>query len=195
MRGDQMARQWKIIQFVESHRNGISVADLAEKTDSLPRTVYRDLDALLEGGFPLYTDKDGKNSLWKMMDTYKGFPVPMTRTELMALYMSRDLLRIFEGMIFQESIETLFEKVKAALLPETIQFIEKVAGSVQIDLGPTKNLSGFNEIVKDLSEAATSRKRVEIDYRAVSTGKLTAQRKVDPYKVWIMNCARSRPAV
>ena len=84
MRGDQMARQWKIIQFIESHRNGISVADLAEKTDSLPRTVYRDLEALLEGGFPLYTDKDGKNSLWKMMDTYKGFPVPMTRTELMA---------------------------------------------------------------------------------------------------------------
>jgi predicted DNA-binding transcriptional regulator YafY len=188
MRGDQIVRQWKIIQFIESHRNGISVADLAEKTESLPRTVYRDLDALLEGGFPLYTDKDGKNSLWKMMDTYKGFPVPMTRTELMALYMSRDLLRIFEGMIFQESIETLFEKVKAALLPETIQFLEKVAGSVQIDVGPTKNLSGFNEIVKDLSEATTSRKRVEIDYRAVSTGKLT-KRNVDPYKVWIMNGA------
>jgi predicted DNA-binding transcriptional regulator YafY len=47
-----MARQWKIIQFVESHRNGISVADLAEKTDSLPRTIYRDLDALLDGGVP-----------------------------------------------------------------------------------------------------------------------------------------------
>ena len=190
MRGDQIVRQWKIIQFMETRRYGISVAELAEELESQPRTIYRDLEALYNAGFPLYNDKDGKNSVWKLLDTFrKDFRIPFTVTELMALYMSRDLLRIFEGMIFQESIETLFEKVKAALLPETIQFLEKVAGSVQIDLGPTKNLSGFNEIVKDLSEAATSRKRVEIDYRAVSTGKLTAQRKVDPYKVWIMNGA------
>ena len=153
MRGDQIVRQWKIIRLMETRRYGISVAELAEELESQPRTIYRDLEALYDAGFPLFPDKDGKNSVWKMVDSFrKVFRIPFTVTELMALYMSRDLLRIFEGMIFQESIETLFEKVKAALLPKTIEFLEKVAGSVQIDLGPTKNLSGFNEIVKDLSD-------------------------------------------
>ena len=110
----------------------------------------------------------------------------MTTTELMALHMSRDLLSILHGTIFHDSIETLFQKVKAALLPETIIFMEKVSGSLKVDFGPTKSFSGLNEIVKDLSEATTSRKRVEIMYQAVSTGKIT-KRKVDPYQVWVMN--------
>ncbi len=187
MRGTQMARQWKIIRLMESHKRGISGNDLASELDVPQRTVYRDLEALQEAGFPLYIEKEGKNSAWKMLDTFrKDFPIPMTATELMALHMSRDLLSIFHGTIFHDSIETLFQKVKAALLPETITFLEKVAGSLKVDFGPTKNFSGLNEIVKDLSEATTSRKRVEIMYQAVSTGKIT-KRKVDPYQVWVMN--------
>ena len=165
------------------------MAELAKEVDAPQRTVYRDLEALQEAGFPLYNDKDGRSSSWHLVETFRrDFRIPFTVTELMALHMSRDLLRIFEGMIFQESIETLFQKVKTALLPQTISFLEKVAGSVKIDFGPAKNLSRMSEIVKDLSEAATSRKRVEIEYRVVSTSKLTV-RKVDPYKVWIMNGA------
>jgi predicted DNA-binding transcriptional regulator YafY len=187
MRGTQMARQWKIIRLMESHKYGISGNELAVELDTPLRTIYRDLEAIQEAGFPLYTDKDGKNSVWKMVDAFrKDFPIPMTGTELMALHMSRDILSVFQGTIFHDSIETLFQKVKAALLPETITFLDKVAGSLKIDFGPTKNFSGFNEIVKELSDATTSRKRVEIMYQAVSTGKLT-KRKVDPYQVWVMN--------
>jgi predicted DNA-binding transcriptional regulator YafY len=116
MRGTQMARQWQIIRFMENRPSGISVSEIAEKLEAPPRTIYRDLEAIHDAGFPLYTDKDRKNSLWKMLDTYKkGFPVPMTSTELMALHMSRGLLSVFHGTVFHDSIETLFQKVKAAL--------------------------------------------------------------------------------
>ncbi len=187
MRGTQMARQWKIIRLMESRKYGISGNELAIELDTPLRTIYRDLKAIEEAGFPLYTDKDGKNSVWKMVDGFKkDFPIPMTGTELMALHMSRDLLSILHGTVFHDSIETLFQKVKAALLPETIAFLDKVAGSLKVDFGPTKSFSGLNEIVKDLSEATTSRKRVEIMYQAVSTGK-TTKRKIDPYQVWVMN--------
>ncbi len=122
-----------------------------------------------------------------MLDTFrKDFPIPMTVTELMALHMSSEILSVFKGTIFHDSIETLFQKVKAALLPENITFLEHFAGSLKIDFGPTKNFSGFNETIKELSEATTSRKRVEIMYQSVSTGKLT-KRKVDPYQVSVMN--------
>ena len=116
MRGTQLARQLKIITLIESRKRGITVADLANELEVPLRTVYRDLDAIQEGGFPLYTDREGKNSYWKMMDTFKKeFPFPLSLTELMALHMSRDLLSMLEGTIFHESIESLFKKVKTAL--------------------------------------------------------------------------------
>ncbi|MHB8202092.1 MAG: helix-turn-helix transcriptional regulator [Desulfomonilaceae bacterium] len=189
MRGTQMARQWKIIGLMETHRSGVSGNDLASKLDVPARTVYRDLDALQTAGFPLYTEKEGKNSVWKLLDTFrKDFPLPLTATELMALHMSRDLLSIFDGTVFRDSIETLFQKVKAALLPETLAYVENISGTLKVNFGPTKNFSGFRDIVKGLSDATASRKRVEITYKAVSTGRQT-KRKVDPYQVWVMNGA------
>lgn len=187
MRGTQLARQWKIIRLIESRKRGMSGADLANELEVPLRTVYRDLEAIQESGFPLYKEREGKNSLWKLLDTFKkDFPVPLTATELMSLHMSRDLLRIFEGTIFHESIESLFSKVKTALNPETLRFIENISGRLKISFGPTRNLLGFKDIIKSVSEATATRKRVEILYKAVSTGRQT-RRKVDPYQVWAMN--------
>jgi predicted DNA-binding transcriptional regulator YafY len=45
-RGDQLARQWKIIQTLITSRRGKSAADLAEELECHPRTLYRDLEAL-----------------------------------------------------------------------------------------------------------------------------------------------------
>ena len=63
MRGDQLGRQWRIIQTLVSSRYGKSAADLAGELDCHPRTVYRDLDALQVAGFPMYTERvEGKTS-------------------------------------------------------------------------------------------------------------------------------------
>ena len=70
-RGDQLARQWKIIQTLISSRPGKSAAELAEEIECHPRTLYRDLEALQAAGFPIYTERiEGKN-LWSLLDTMK----------------------------------------------------------------------------------------------------------------------------
>ncbi|MBI4763186.1 MAG: HTH domain-containing protein, partial [Deltaproteobacteria bacterium] len=70
-RGDQLGRQWRIIQTLLKTRTGKSAADLAEEMEAHPRTVYRDLEALQVAGFPIYTERvDGKN-LWSLLDTMK----------------------------------------------------------------------------------------------------------------------------
>jgi predicted DNA-binding transcriptional regulator YafY len=56
-RGDQLARQWKIIQTLITSRRGKSTADLAEELECHPRTLYRDPEALQVAGFPIYTEK------------------------------------------------------------------------------------------------------------------------------------------
>ena len=45
-RGDQLGRQWKIIQTLISSRRGKSAAELAQELECHPRTVYGDLEAL-----------------------------------------------------------------------------------------------------------------------------------------------------
>jgi predicted DNA-binding transcriptional regulator YafY len=50
-RGDQLGRQWRIIQTLIASRTGKSAADLAEEMGAHPRTVYRDLEV---AGFPIF---------------------------------------------------------------------------------------------------------------------------------------------
>jgi predicted DNA-binding transcriptional regulator YafY len=187
MRGAQLARQWKIIRLLESRKRGLTINDLSDELDAPARTVYRDLEALQEAGFPLYSEKEDRQAYWKFVAGYKpGSSIPFTTTELMSLHMSRDVLKIFEGTVFQESIESLFEKIRASLLPETIRYLENISGRLKVGFGPPKNYRNFKEIIFRLSEAAAKRKQVEILYKAASTGKETI-RKVDPYQVWAMN--------
>jgi predicted DNA-binding transcriptional regulator YafY len=187
MRGNQLARQWRIIRLIESRKRGITGGELADELEVPLRTVYRDLDAIQQAGFPLYTDRIGKNVYWKVVETFKkDFPFPLTATELMALHMSRDLLGVFQGTIFHDSIESLFEKVKAALAPETLRYLANISGRLKISIGPAKKFSDSKEVIKTLSEATAKRRRVEILYRAISTGQ-DSKRKIDPYQVWVMN--------
>jgi hypothetical protein len=60
-RGDQLARQWRIIQTLVSSKHGRTVGDLVRDENCHPRTIYRDLEALQEAGFPIYQERrDGK---------------------------------------------------------------------------------------------------------------------------------------
>jgi predicted DNA-binding transcriptional regulator YafY len=70
-RGDQLARQWKIIQTLITLKKGKSAAELATDLDIHPRTVYRDLVALQLAGFPIYTDREDGKNLWSLLDAVK----------------------------------------------------------------------------------------------------------------------------
>lgn len=108
-----MGRQWKIIQILVSSRRGKSAAELAQKVDCHPRTLYRDLEALQIAGFPIFTEKvEGKN-LWSLLDTVKHqIPIPFNLTELMALYFSRDMLKVFKDTVFLIRWSQCFKRSK-----------------------------------------------------------------------------------
>jgi len=188
-RGDQLGRQWKIIQTLISSRNGKSAAELAEGLDCNPRTVYRDLEALQVAGFPIYTERvDGKN-LWSLLDTVKHqMPVPFSLTELMALYFGRDLLKVFKDTAFYESLESLLQKVKTTLPPESIKYLENVEQTLHLAIKPYKDYGRFKEILNRVTDAALNHKTIEIVYFTMSRKKET-RRRVDPYRVWFFNGA------
>jgi predicted DNA-binding transcriptional regulator YafY len=186
-RGDQLARQLKIIQTLIASRQGKSAAELAEDLECHPRTLYRDLEALQAAGFPIYTERiEGKN-LWSLLDTVKHqIPVPFTLPELMALYFSTDMLKVFKDTVFYDSLESLSKKVKTTLPPESLKYVKNVEQTLQVGIKPYKEYGKFKEIINRVNDAAVNRKSIEMVYYTMSRKKETT-RKVDPYRVWFFN--------
>ena len=182
-RGDQLARQWKIIQTLISSRMGKSAADLAEDLECGWRTVYRDLEALQVAGFPLYSEKIDGKSIWSLLDTAKNnIPIPFSLTELMALYFSRGMMGALRDTVFYDSLESLFAKIKTTLTPAYIDYLGQFEKSLAVRAKPYKQYGKLRDIIGTVSEAAIQKKVVEIVYYTMSRKKET-RRKVAPYKI------------
>lgn len=186
-RGDQLGRQWRIIQTLISSRRGKSAYELATELECNPRTVYRDLEALQIAGFPIYTTRSDGRNLWSLLDSVKHqMPVPFTLTELMALYFGRDMLKVFRNTAFYDSLESLFRKIKATLPPESLRYLENTERTLQLSVKPYKDYGRFREILNRVNEAAVNRRCLEIVYYTMSRKKETL-RRVNPYSIWFFN--------
>ena len=186
-RGDQLARQWKIIQSLISSRQGKSVSDLAADLHCHTRTVYRDLEALQAAGFPVYTDRAGGKTLWSLLDTAKhSIPIPFSLPELMALYFSRGMMKVLKDTVFYDSLESLFDKIKSTLPPEYIDYLGQIEDSLEVRAKPYKQYGKIREIIEKVSEAAVQKKRIEIVYYTMSR-KSRTRRKIAPYKIWFFD--------
>jgi len=186
-RGDQLARQWKIIETLLASNTGKSAAQLADELDCNARTVYRDLEALQAAGFPLYTDRvDGKN-LWSLLDSLKHhIPIPFNLTELLALYFSSDMLQFLQNTVFHDSLESLFDKIKTTIPAESKKYLDTVQQTFQVSLKQFKEYGKYREILNTIKDAAINHKTVEMVYFTMGRRK-EGRRKVDPYRILFFN--------
>jgi len=186
-RGDQLARQWTIIQNLLASRRGKTIAELAESLECHRRTVYRDLEALQSAGFPLYSDLAEGRSRWSLIESARqSVPIPFSMTELMALYFSRDLLRVLENTVFHESLESLFRKVKATLPPETGHYLETYQRTVRVGAQPHKTYGAFRETIDLINQSIIAQNMLRIDYFTMSR-KRRSSRRVAPYHLWFFD--------
>ncbi len=186
-RGDQLARQWKIIQTLLSSRRGKSASELAEALGCHSRTIYRDLEALQDAGFPIYTDRVEGKSRWSLLETAKkNIPIPFNLAELMALYFSRGMMKILKDTVFYDSLQSLFDKIKATLAPEYLSYLERIETSLEVGSKPYKPYHMISDIIDQISEAAVQKRYIEMVYYTMSRKKET-RRKVAPYKIWFFD--------
>lgn len=98
-RGDQLGRQWRLLQFL-GQPSGLAVEDAARRLACADRTVWRDLRVLQAAGFPIHDERDGHRGLWKVEAGFVNrLPVPLALSEIVSLLASRDLLDLGGGAL------------------------------------------------------------------------------------------------
>src|SRR5919108_5712763 len=65
-------RAIKLLSLIERNAQGLGARDMAEQLRATPRAIYRDLQILEELRVTLYTDKNGRESFWKIDLDYRN---------------------------------------------------------------------------------------------------------------------------
>ena len=183
MRGDQLARQWLLIQHLARSRAGVGLDELSEELGCVRRTVYRDLDALMYAGFPVTSEKRDGKVYYRFLDSFEMGQVPFTPDELLALAFSEDLLKTLEGTVFHDSIRAALVKIRAGLGPELSGYLERLSDGFRVLPGPHKRYEAFRDTIRTLNEGVLEKHTLDMRYRTGRTGEET-NRHIDPYKVW-----------
>lgn len=186
-RNDQITRQWHLLRLLEGSQ-GKSLQDLVESVpEDYPhnsRTVRRDLEALAAVGFPLVVEKHHGRTRWRLMEGFRDIPaLGFSATELMALLLSRTLLKPLEGTEIAESLNSALSKASAALPPQGHEYVRSMEQMFSVGIGPHKNYRAHKQTINLISQAIDKRRTVQMRYYSASRDG-TSRREVDPYHLW-----------
>jgi predicted DNA-binding transcriptional regulator YafY len=183
-RNDQLARQWHILRRLERGRS-LTLAELAAGLpDDFPkhlRTLRRDLEALDIGGFPLVTERVDGHTRWRLLDGARAPAIGFSSTELMALAVTRDLLRPLEGTAVRAALDSALAKATAALPPGGTDLVRQMRDWLSVHLGPYKPYRKHRDTIDRLTRALAERRTVQMRYFTASR-QATTRREVDPYR-------------
>jgi len=183
MRGEQLARQWRLIQRLARSRYGVGLDELAQDLECVRRTVYRDLDALMQAGFPVLSERRDGRVFYRFLDTFQLGDVPFTPDEILSLAFGEDLLRTLEGTLFHDSIRSAIDKIRASLGPELEAYLARLGESFRVLPGHHQSYAALRDTIRVLHDAVLDRRTVRMRYRTGKSGHERA-RDFDPYRVW-----------
>lgn len=180
-RGAQLLRQWRLLRTLEGARRGLSAAELRDAIDAdcSARTVYRDLELLLEVGFPI-TNESGQ---WRFLESGEGsWVVPINPTEVMALMLTEDLLAPTEGSWVAEPLLKLRGRLSAMMTPTGRRYCAELRRSNVATVFGAGRYGAKRAEIEAIHEAVEKQHRLRIRYQ--TPGKVPEARRIDPYCTW-----------
>jgi proteasome accessory factor B len=178
----QAGRVHDIIRLIEA-RHGVTVEEMAEETRVDKRSIYRDLNAIEDAGYPVVSERLNGRKVYRFLTRFKDVPpINFTLHELMTLYFLRAPCDFLQGTPFQEEMESIFRKVNSVLPPRYAAHMERIATVSIPILQGKRNYGKVAEPLQLLREALLYQYRVKLAYRAKGKGKTSAYR-VDPYSL------------
>lgn len=186
MRNAEAIRQWKILRTLDARRQGATVTALAEELGVTPRTIWRDMAALQEVGFPLTSDLEGRQTRWQLINRpFKGLDdLGVSTMELCALYMGRAMVGGLAGAPFGPALASLCDRIGRALPARMRAFLDRLPSLVEAKPGPVKTARGrsYERHLTCLLEASADRRACAMRYFSASRGAVKHY-VVHPYRL------------
>lgn len=184
----QAARLHDLIRILEM-RYGVTVADLVEECEVTRRTIYRDLQALMDSGYPLVSERqaDGQVAYRFVAGYSKIPPLTLSLDELMTLYLCRGQLEFLQGTPFADDLEAIFARLRSLLPPRSVAHLERIAEASAPRFQGFKDYSSQRQILVDLRQALLKQQRCRINYRPAQRS--TQSYLIDPYTLLFFNNA------
>ncbi|WP_341368885.1 YafY family protein [Yoonia sp. BS5-3] len=173
-----MRRADRLFQILQYLRGGrlITAAQLAERLEVTPRTIYRDVAHLIGSGVPI----DGEAGVgYLMREGYDLPPLMFTQEEIVALVSGARLLQSWGGTKMAAAAEEALVKIDA-VLPDAAR---PLVGQVSVHALETPWHQGhWRDYLDCFESAAQDHIRLQMSYRD-EAGQETA-RVVRPLGVW-----------
>ena len=173
-RNAEVVRHWKMLLRIDADRSGVSVKQLAQEFGVTQRTVWRDLAALQEVGFPLVDEKRDRTTFWTLMNMpLKALnDAGLSVTEACSLYLSRALLVSFTGTPFEPGLAAITKKIEKGLSPKVRAFLKQLPDVIQVKAGPRKKSAPkHDEFVARLIAACAEHRVVKLLYYSVHSNR------------------------
>jgi predicted DNA-binding transcriptional regulator YafY len=176
----QAARLHDVIRILEA-RYGATVDELAEECGVTRRTIYRDLDAIRESGYPLISEaEDDGRTLYSFITGFKKLPpITFSLEELMTLYLCRGQLGFLQGTPFQDDLDNIFGRIHSSLPPRSVAHLERIAETAAPKFQGERDYASKKELLKDLRRALLYQYRLDLSYTPAR--RATETYRFDPY--------------
>lgn len=164
------SRLFALAEALRARRTGVTAETLATRFGVTPRTIYRDLAALADGGLPLRADR-GRGGGYALAASYQLPPVNLTAREA-ALLVALGRMAVEQRLVpFTETLEAALDKVRGALSRSAQGELLQLLAEVQIVGVPA--LPAPQAVRRALEEAWFERAPLEVTYVSAGGGEKT----------------------
>ncbi len=175
----------KIAHFLRSRRRAVTAQRIADEFGICTRTVYRDIQDLMDSGAPI----TGEAGVGYVIDKqYYLPPVTFDNDELEAIALGISMVRQWTDDKFAEKANNAFEKIQAVLPSKLQGEIQQITTySIATDNNPPWTVS-----FSSLRECIRTRHKIQITYsdenKNVTTRILRPLALVFFSPVWLLTC-------
>jgi predicted DNA-binding transcriptional regulator YafY len=161
----QAARLHDVIRILEA-RYGATVDELAGECAVNRRTVFRDLQAVRDAGYPLVSERESDGRVvYRFLTGFKKIPpITFSLDELMTLYLCRGQLAALAGTPFQGDLDAIFGRIRSSLPPRSIAHLERIAEAAAPRFQGMRDYRGKRQILDQLREALLYQYRCRLSY-------------------------------
>lgn len=169
----QLARLIHVLTLLKSKRL-LTATELSHKFEVSIRTIYRDIQKLIEAGVPVIT-LEGRG--YTLMDGYTVAPVQFTEKEANALITAQHLVSRSNDTSFVTDFEEALTKIKSVFRSSILEKSEVLNN--QLHVFDTRKESISSNALSELQLAITNFNYTEINYRKADDPNISF-RKIEP---------------